>query len=167
MSVQRFRRVTQTRHAGSFSPFTEPLSKLTTVSTSFEIENRQRVRPQSLIDAIRELDHSQNPVYVAEAVERIREQYRELMVGELVGLFGRCYLGNPLVDHQMSITGGVVQHFAIHDEVPFPFSVARKVLRSTTAYEHVEVYADGTLVPLYPTNEPVWKPGVYKFDPES
>ncbi|WP_273353633.1 hypothetical protein [Corynebacterium resistens] len=167
MSIQRFRRVHRSKHVESLQSVAKASERLTPKTGTFEIKNRQRNRPEQLIEVLRELDHSQNPVHVARAIEEIRQLYRELMVGDLVGLFGRCYLGNPFIDHQVSITGGVLQHFSPNDEVPFPFSVARGVLKSTTAYEYVEVYSDGSLVPLYPTSEPVWKPGVYKFDPRS
>lgn len=129
-----------------------------------EVANRQKARPSALANAVRNLDHASNKTQIRQAILDIEKQYEALMVGKLIGLFGRCNLGAPYEDHLMSVDGGIITHYTTAEAVPYPFSVARNVLRSTRSYDYVEVYSDGELVPLYPTNEPVGTPGVYRFD---
>ena len=71
----------------------------------------------------------------------------ERMGGVLLGLFARCYLGAPYVDHRLTIVGRILEHYSAGDEVPAPFDGARGLARSSV-YSYIEIYSDGEVVPI-------------------
>jgi len=79
--------------------------------------------------------------------EQIEAAYAERMGGVLLGLFARCYLGAPYVDHRLTIVGRILEHYTAGDEVPAPFDGARGLARSSV-YSYIEIYSDGEIVPV-------------------
>jgi len=82
-----------------------------------------------------------------EILSWLEELYAARDCGTLLGLFGMCYLGEPYVDHLMDIAGTIITHYKPSDLVPSPFDRARPLARSR-AYLFIEVYSDGTVVPI-------------------
>ncbi len=83
----------------------------------------------------------------------IQNHYAERGGGELVGLFAKCYLGDPFVDHHLGISHQILEHFTAEDQIPPVFAAARALVRSP-AYLFVEVYADGTSIPVRADGDP-------------
>ncbi len=64
-----------------------------------------------------------------------------------MGLFAKCYLGHPYVDHRLSLDGAIAEHYAAGDTVPPAFAPCRGLARSA-AYAYIEVYGDGQVIPI-------------------
>ena len=112
-------------------------------------KNRTAPRAADLLAAIARLDTEPNALASQQIMEWVKAQYDERGGGELVGLFSRCYLGHPYVDHVMTLAGTICEHFTPADAVPPTYRGARS-LAANPAYEYVEVYADGAVVPVRP-----------------
>ncbi|MEI2648070.1 MAG: hypothetical protein V9G15_03425 [Dermatophilaceae bacterium] len=109
--------------------------------------NRQAPRTKDLVDAVLRIDTTHDPGAVQELMDWINEQYAARQSGTVVGLFGKCYLGSPYLDHQMSLSGHILEHYTPDDALPAPFLPARGLARSD-AYAYIEVYDDGLVVPV-------------------
>lgn len=109
----------------------------------------QRVAPRSaeLVAAVTRLDIHTDERLRLEVMAWISQAYEDRAGGPLLGLFSRCYLGPPYVDHVMDTGGSILQHFAPSEPVPTGFEPARPLVRSG-AYAYVEVYLDGQIVPV-------------------
>ena len=108
---------------------------------------RNQRRSQEILDAIAQIDVTNDPTARQQTHDWIREVYDNRQGGELLGLFSRCYLGAPFVDHRLSITGGIMEHYKADDPVPPGFGPARPLARSS-AYLFIEIYTDGQVVPI-------------------
>lgn len=116
---------------------------------------RRVIRSEDLVRAVQSLDTATDPQMLQAIMQWINEEYESRQVGRLVGLFGKCYLGEPYVDHRFDLSGGMIlEHFARADEPPPPFRPARPFARSD-AYAYIEVYDDGTVVPIRADGRPV------------
>ena len=117
--------------------------------------NRRVVRDEQLLAAIQRLDTTTSPAMVDALMRWIHDEYERRQGGKLLGLFGRCYLGPPYVDHRMDLDGGfILEHFTRAQSPPLPFRQARPLARSS-AYIYVEVYDDGALIPIRTDGRPV------------
>lgn len=117
--------------------------------------NRRVIRDEELLAAVQRLDTTTSPTMVAALMRWIEDEFERRQGGQLIGLFGRCYLGPPYVDHRMDLGGGfIVEHFTRGQSPPLPFREARPLARSN-AYAYVEVYDDGALVPIRTDGRPV------------
>lgn len=124
------------------------------VTTREELRNRASIRSTDLLQAIAALDTQASAVANAEVMDWIREAYDERRGGRLVGLFGKCYLGAPYVDHIMTVEGLICQHFAGTESVPAPYAQARGLAQSPS-YVFIEIYTDGAVVPVRADGTPV------------
>lgn len=116
--------------------------------------NRSVVRSAELVAAIAKLDTATDPQYAAALMAWIRDEYAAREGGTLIGLFARCYLGPPYVDHRLDITAVcILEHYSPADSPPPPFASARSLARNS-AYAYVEVYDDGQVVPIRPDGNP-------------
>ena len=117
--------------------------------------NRRVVRSQELIQAVQQLDTTTDPKMLKAIKAWIAEEYESRQGGQLVGLFGKCYLGEPYIDHRFDLSGGLIlEHFTRADEPPPAFRPARPFARSD-AYVYIEVYDDGAVVPIRSDGRPV------------
>lgn len=117
-----------------------------TVSANL-LQNRRRSRSAEILDAVGKLDTLTDDQTRREVFEWINELYELRDGGNLIGLFGRCFLGPPYVDHHMDFTGSIVTHYKPEDVLPAAFGPARPLARSN-AYLFIEVYSDGQVVPV-------------------
>lgn len=124
------------------------------VPTDYTLAKRMKPRSLDLLVSVRSLDTSLDPQANAVIMQTIRDEYDARQGGMLVGLFSRCYLGPPYVDHKLDIFGNICEHFVPSDDVEFPYSQARGLVRSD-AYAFVELYSDGAVVPIRTDGEPV------------
>ncbi len=108
---------------------------------------RRLRRPQELLEAIAGLDSTADEAVRKQLLDWIQQVYEERGGGELVGLFAKCYLGPPFVDHRLSLDGTIAEHYGPSDNVPPIFVPCRGLARSA-AYAYIEVYADGQVVPI-------------------
>jgi len=104
-------------------------------------------RPTELLQAVAQLDTTLDPQAHQDLMDWVRQFYVDNQGGDLVGMFGECFLGHPFVDHQMLLTGQIVEHFRPEDQIPAQFAPCRALVRSK-AYLFVEIYADGQIVPI-------------------
>lgn len=127
-------------------PARQAVSPMTTTSAHVR---SQRMAPRSaeLLGAVTKMDVHSDERFRREAMAWIQSAYDQRGGGPLLGLFSRCYLGAPYVDHVMSPSGAILQHFAPSQSVPPGFEPARPLVRSG-AYAYIEVYADGEVVPI-------------------
>jgi hypothetical protein len=117
------------------------------VSEATVARNRRVPRSQELLDAIAKIDADPSALASREIMDWVREQYKERGGGEVLGLFARCHLGPPFVDHVMSLTGYICEHFRREDPVPKAYEAVRN-LAANPAYDYIEVYDDGEIVPV-------------------
>ena len=118
----------------SLTPNTAPSQALApAVVTPFERSRRSPPRSHEVMQAVRNLDMTQDAAYRANLISWIEQAYIDRMGGLLVGLFARCHLGEPYIDHRMT--------------VPDLYREARALARSPV-YAYIEVYGDGELVPV-------------------
>jgi len=104
-------------------------------------------RPQALREAVARLDAGLDENARRQLAEWIGQEY-QASYGEIpLGLFARCYLGPPYVDHQLNLFEVILRHFTPGDQVPAPFADARTLVRSG-GYAFVEVYTGGLLLPV-------------------
>lgn len=143
MAVVR-RRITTT-------PASAPLSArpVGVVSTTHRYQRAQRRlrRPSELIHAIAQVDPTVDPQAQHDLIDWIKEFYAQNNGGELIGMFSKCYLGHPYVDHQLSLAGSIVDHYRASDLPPPQFATCRPLARSDS-YLFIEVYSDGEIVPI-------------------
>ena len=117
--------------------------------------NRRIARRAELIEAVQRLDTTTDPATAEAVMAWVEEEYASRCGGVLVGLFSRCYLGAPYVDHRLDLTGGrILEHFTRDQEPPAAYRSARPLARSA-AYLYVEVYDDGVVVPVRSDGRPV------------
>ncbi len=116
--------------------------------------NRSAPRSKELLAAVARLDTEPNALAAREIMEFIAAEYDARGGGVLLGLFSRCYLGPPYVDHMMTVTGQICEHFTRSDPVPGPYANARS-LASNPAIEYVEVYGDGAIIPVRTDGKPI------------
>ena len=69
-----------------------------------------------LPNAIAGLDTVQDEAVRAQILDWIQQSYEDRGGGIMIGLFGRCYLGHPYVDHRMSLDGSILEHFKGDEE---------------------------------------------------
>ena len=123
------------------------------------VRARRAVRPAALVDAVRRVDTHTDQVSTARWMAWIAETYTLSDCGLLLGLFGHCYLGvrpsdgRMYVDHRLDMTQEILEHYTAGDPVPPGFEAARPLARSE-AYAYIEVYDDGTVIPIYPNGQP-------------
>lgn len=110
--------------------------------------SRRFRRPPELLNLVRQLDLYTDPQGLQAAIDWIKQQYTVHDIDFLAGLFSRCYLGAPYVDHRMTIVGSIIEHYAPGDVVPDPYAAAR-ALAANPSYDYIEIYADGRLIPIY------------------
>jgi hypothetical protein len=110
-------------------------------------KNLRKPRHSGIFDAVHRFDTRLDPA-AREALARwVREQY-ETEIGDIpLGFVAECHLGPPYVDHRLDLLQSIVDHFALGDMMPEPYAQARMLVR-TGAYEFVEVYASGKLLPV-------------------
>lgn len=130
----------------TITPANQVLPQTVTLSQSARMARKLR-RPQELLDAIAGLDTVQDDAVRAQILDWIQQSYEDRGGGILIGLFGKCYLGHPYVDHRMSLDGSILEHFKGDESVPPAFAPCRALARSS-AYAYIEVYADGQVVPI-------------------
>lgn len=121
------------------------------VTAGDTLQQRNRVRPRSkeLIDAILRIDTTTDPAVRQQVVDWIREAYVEREGGDLIGLMAHCYLGGDFVDHRLDMSLRIAEHFTESVTPAAPFHLARPLARST-AYAYIELYSDGSIVPIRP-----------------
>lgn len=117
--------------------------------------NRSVVRSEDLVRAVQSLDTTTDPQMLEAIKKLIADDYESRQGGRLVGLFGKCYLGEPFIDHRFDLSGSMIlEHFTRDQEPPPPFIPARPFARSE-AYAYIEVYDDGCVIPIRGNGKPV------------
>ncbi|MFF5443912.1 hypothetical protein [Streptomyces sp. NPDC012888] len=120
--------------------------------------DRYRERSAALREACARLDAGVDDATRRQLADWIREQYEVHHHGAPVGWVARCLLGPPYVDHTLDLFGSILVHYAPADPMPEPCASARTLARNS-AYAWVEVYSDGSLVPVLTDGRPVRSPG--------
>jgi hypothetical protein len=113
------------------------------------LANRLQPRRADLVQVLTQVDASVDQVAQAKIMEWVREAYEERRGGVVIGMFAKCYLGPPFVDHKLDLFGSILQHFSPSEDPGHPYSQARGLVRSGS-YAFVEIYSDGKIVPILP-----------------
>jgi hypothetical protein len=106
-------------------------------------------RSPEILEALRKIDTAPSPQAAAEIREWLQEVYDARGGGILLGLFGHCYLGPPHIDHVFDLAGQIIEHYTPAQTVPAVYLPARPFAVSE-AYDYIEIYADGQIVPVRP-----------------
>lgn len=117
------------------------------VSATELSRRRQQVRDSELLQAVKRLDTEPSREAQMEIMEWLQKEYDERGGGPLIGLFSRCYLGPPYVDHMLNLLGQICEHYSSSESPEGPYVGARALARNP-AYAYVEVYADGVVIPV-------------------
>ena len=110
---------------------------------------RMRPRNQELLQTLSQVDVQVDQVAQANVMQWIREEYDQRHGGMLLGMFSKCYLGPPFVDHKLDMLGSILEHYSPNDDPGYPYSKARGLARSGS-YAFIEIYSDGQIVPILP-----------------
>ncbi|MCF6389346.1 hypothetical protein L2K20_20420 [Mycobacterium sp. MBM] len=113
------------------------------------LANRIKPRRAELLQVLTQVDASVDQVAQTQIMEWIREEYEARQGGEVIGMFAKCYLGPPFVDHKLDLFGSILQHFSPAQDPGYPYSQARGLVRSGS-YAFIEIYSDGKIVPILP-----------------
>lgn len=138
----------------SASPTSTERERHAPVTSAYVRAQRRLKRSPELLRALEQLDAATDPATQQQLADWISQNCVDEGRGELLGLFAKCYLGHPYVDHQLSMAHQILRHFTPEDEVPPAFSMARSLVRSP-AYLFVEVYGDGSVIPVRANGDPV------------
>lgn len=114
-----------------------------------KLASRMRCRDQQLLQTLSQVDVQVDQVAQANVMQWIREEYEERYGGMLLGMFSKCFLGPPFVDHKLDLFGSIVEHYSPNDDPGYPYSKARGLARSGS-YAFIEIYSDGQIVPILP-----------------
>ncbi|MBS1696408.1 MAG: hypothetical protein JST91_29835 [Actinobacteria bacterium] len=95
------------------------------------------------------MDVQVDQVAQASVMQWIRGEYDLRYGGMLLGMFAKCYLGPPYIDHKLDLLGSILEHYAPTDDPGYPYSKARGLARSGS-YAFIEIYSDGQIVPILP-----------------
>jgi hypothetical protein len=109
--------------------------------------NARKPRHAGIFEAVHRIDASLDPATRAELGKWIRDEYEREFGDVPLGLFAQCYLGPPYIDHRLDMWQSIVEHYAPADAVPPQYAEARILVR-TGAYDFIEVYASGELIPV-------------------
>lgn len=148
--VSKFRRkVVLNPVPESFKPRTDVVSAdVGGFVSARELERRRRQRRSpGLLEAVSRLDAEPSLEAQAKIMEWLRKEYEERGGGPLIGLFSRCYLGPPYVDHMLNLLGQICEHYSLGESPESPYLPARALVQNR-AYAYVEVYADGAVIPV-------------------
>lgn len=115
--------------------------------------NRSRRRTGELVAAIAKFDTATDPQARKELADFVESIYEEQDIGHPVALFSTCYLGHPYLDHVMSLDGEILTHFTRTERLDPKYEPARALARSG-AYAFIELYEDGSIVPVRETGHP-------------
>lgn len=115
---------------------------------------RRTRRAAELVEAVSRIDTATDPATLQALAAWIDDAYAQREGGELLGLFARCYLGPPYIDHRLSLAGTITEHYTPGDQVPPGFLPCRALARSD-AYLFIEVYSDGQVIPIRATGDAV------------
>lgn len=119
----------------------------------FALKARSRFRSTDLLDAVQKLDVTTGEKAHRELIEFITGLYEES--GSVpIGLFAKCWLGKPYLDHIVSLEGEIVRHFKETETVSEEYAMARPLARSD-AYIFIEVYSDGAVIPIRHDGSPI------------
>lgn len=121
----------------------------TTTVTPAERRARSIRRSAELLQAVRGIDTATTPQAQAEIRAWLLEVYESRGGGMLLGLFSHCYLGAPYIDHVLDFGGEIVDHYTPSQQVP-PIYVPARPYAMSEAYDYIEIYADGQIVPIRP-----------------
>lgn len=117
--------------------------------------NRRALRSQDLIQSVQRLDTTSDPATAQAIMQWINDEYDARQGGKILGLFSRCYLGEPYIDHRLDLSGGcILEHYSQAESPPSPFLAARPLARNS-AYLFIEVYDDGAVIPVRQDGRPV------------
>ena len=104
-------------------------------------------RTEDMLEAHHQFDVAPSEQARAEIVEWLNEVYEARGAGQLIGIFSRCYLGAPYVDHRLDLLGNILEHYRPNDPLPAGLDAARALI-SSGQYSHIEVYSDGMILPI-------------------
>ncbi|QXT63785.1 hypothetical protein [Tessaracoccus palaemonis] len=104
--------------------------------------------------AVTQLDTTTGPDALRAVTSYVNSIYQESDLGNPVALFARCQLGEPYLDHLMSLDGTILTHFK-RSEALAPHLAAARALARSDAYAFIEVYDDGSLVPVRANGQPI------------
>jgi len=113
------------------------------------LANRLQPRRAELLQALTQVDATVDQTAQAQIMLWIREEYEARQGGAIIGLFAKCYLGPPFIDHKLDLFGSILQHFSSSEDPGHPYNQARGLVRSGS-YAYIEIYSDGTIVPILP-----------------
>lgn len=113
----------------------------------YDLQQRRRVRATALLETIVAVDTTTDPAARHQLIRQLHDSYQARGGGTLLGLFSRCYLGAPYIDHRLSLTADILEHYTGADIPSAEYLPARALARSPH-YAFIEVYTDGQVVPI-------------------
>lgn len=116
------------------------------------VRARRTPRSRDIMQAVVDIDVATDPMTRKQLTDWLKEAYDLRGGGALVGLFAKCHLGPPYVDHKLAIIGEILEHYTPTDTIAEPYTRARAFARND-AYLYIEVYSDGAVVPVRANGE--------------
>lgn len=117
-------------------------AKFDTGKTLLEKRLRKK-RSSEYMEAIRKLDVGgceQCKKQFDDCIEAIRNEFKDIpQSDQLIGLVAKCYLGQPYDVHTLDMSGGILVHYKVSENMPPLIETARS-LALHGGYEYIEVY---------------------------
>ena len=150
--VEQPRRVVPSGPATGAAPSLAAPGRVTRAGVGAGVQvGRELYGPRSaeLRRAVARLDATTDPAQLRGLSDWIAEQYTADFGTVPLGFVALCHLGPPYVDHTLSLSHNILNHFGRGDRMPDPFEGARMLVRSG-AYDYVEVFLGGAALPVLP-----------------
>jgi hypothetical protein len=118
------------------------------------VRKRRDRRDLAITDILSKIDAASDQASREALIKQLSVIYEQTVGGALIALLGKCCLGAPYVDHELSLAQNIITHFSPDDELSDLVAAARPLAQSG-AYAYVEIYSDGQIVPVLPDGLPV------------
>lgn len=105
----------------------------------------RKSRSKKYMDAMHQLDaggHTHNHSKVDEIIKAVCSEFPEVEISDiLLGFVSKCNLGSPYEVHSLDLTGRIIEHYKVGQQLPGGLEKARTIA-VRGGYDYIEVYVN-------------------------